>query len=139
MVLSDATKNTENITACDFTESQLSDTVSALHKLMSRMEIQDIRRRRLAMLESELGGQSELINKTGLAQSYLSNLKHGRNKFGEKAARKIEKLSGKPYLWLDDVDIATVDASEIAKQIRLILDSVPEPLRDVVLQQIAKK
>ena len=103
------------------------------------MSIKDTRRRKLAELEREVGGQSELISKTGLAQAYLSNLKTGHASFGEKAARKLEKLAGKPYLWLDDVSIKSVDLGEIDRQINVLLESVPEPLRSEYLQRLSDK
>lgn len=102
-------------------------------------DIQDVRRRRLAQLQSELGGQTELIQATGLAQSYISGLIRGRNPFGEKAARKIEKLTGRPYLWLDDVDVASVRTEEIIRDIRTLLENVPPEMRDQVLRGLKEK
>lgn len=101
--------------------------------------IQCVRRRRLAQLQSELGSQTELIHVTGLAQSYVSGLIRGRNPFGEKAARKIEKLTGKPYLWLDDVDVASVRTEEIIRDIRSLLENVPPEMRDQVLRGVKDK
>lgn len=127
------------ITLCDFTQISPFANVGRTTKGKARMDIQDTRRRRLELLESEVGGQKALIEITGLAQAYLSNLKHNRSKFGEKTARKIEKLAGKPYLWLDDVDVTTAHAAEVESQIRLILDSVPDNLRQEVVQRLKDK
>ena len=103
------------------------------------MDIKQTRRRRFAELEREVGGQSELIRITGLAQAYVSNLKTGHTSFGEKAARKIEKLAGKPYLWLDAVSVRSVDLSEIERQIDVLLESVPEPARAEFRRRLSDK
>lgn len=70
------------------------------------MLIQETRRRRLRqLLDSEFDGKQQLIaDHIGVEQNYISGLLgQGKTKkpFGEKTARKIERLCGKPAGWLD--------------------------------------
>lgn len=67
------------------------------------MEIQDIRRARLAQLIDERyeGSQSKFIERTGENQSEVSALLRHKS-FGEKKARKIEVKAELPVGWLDD-------------------------------------
>jgi transcriptional regulator with XRE-family HTH domain len=61
-----------------------------------------IRRNRLLLLikQDYDGKQTNIAEHTGLEQNYFSKLLRGGS-FGEKTARKIEKLCGKPEGWLE--------------------------------------
>jgi len=67
------------------------------------MEIQDIRRARLAQLIDERyeGSQSKFVEHTGENQGEVSALLRHKS-FGEKKARKIEVKAELPVGWLDD-------------------------------------
>lgn len=66
------------------------------------MEIQDIRRMRLAELikENYRGSQSRFVDETGENQGEVSALLKNKS-FGEKKARKLEEKCGLPAGWLD--------------------------------------
>jgi hypothetical protein len=69
------------------------------------MEIQDIRRARLAQLIREKydGSQAKFVEETGEAQSEISGLLNKKS-FGEKKARKLEVKCDLPAGWLDRLD-----------------------------------
>jgi phage repressor protein C with HTH and peptisase S24 domain len=68
------------------------------------MDIQSIRRLRLAQLISEnYGSQAKFIDSTGENQGEVSALLKSKS-FGEKKARKIEMKAGLPAGWLDTLD-----------------------------------
>lgn len=66
------------------------------------MEIQDIRRVRLAQLirDKYEGSQAKLVEETGEAQSEISGLLNKKS-FGEKKARKLEVKCDLPNGWFD--------------------------------------
>lgn len=78
------------------------------------MEIQDIRRARLAQLIQEKyeGSQAKFVDETGENQGEVSGLLRTKA-FGEKKARKLEEKCGLPRGWLD-TDPAAEPASEPA-------------------------
>ncbi|MCC2961417.1 hypothetical protein LK540_13390 [Massilia sp. IC2-278] len=67
------------------------------------MEIQDIRRARLAQLIDERyeGSQARYIDETGENQGEISALLRTKKSFGERKARKLEAKSNLPIGWLD--------------------------------------
>lgn len=67
------------------------------------MDTQEIRRKRLQLLidKNYDGKQSVFIAETGTNQGELSALLSGRRTFGERKARKIEKLATVEEGWLD--------------------------------------
>lgn len=67
------------------------------------MEIQDIRRARLAQLIDERyeGSQARYIDETGENQGEISALLRTKKSFGERKARKLEAKSNLPLGWLD--------------------------------------
>lgn len=74
------------------------------------MDIQEIRRKRLQLLidKNYDGKQSVFIAETGANQGELSALLSGKRTFGERKARKIEKLAKIKEGWLDrDEDISS--------------------------------
>lgn len=77
------------------------------------MQIQDIRRTRLAQLiEEKYGGsQARFIDETGENQSEVSGLLRTKS-FGERKARKLEEKCGLPVGWLDTEPTAGVAAVE---------------------------
>lgn len=74
------------------------------------MQIQDIRRARLAQLIEEKyeGSQARFIDETGENQGEVSGLLRAKS-FGERKARKLEDKCGLPKGWLD-VEPASGDA-----------------------------
>jgi hypothetical protein len=66
------------------------------------MEIQDIRRARLAQLIQEKyeGSQAKFVDETGENQGEVSGLLRTKA-FGEKKARKLEEKCGLPRGWFD--------------------------------------
>jgi SOS-response transcriptional repressor LexA len=66
------------------------------------MDIQDVRRRRLAQLIEEKydGVQAKFVSETGQNQGEISALLKNKS-FGEKKARKIEQACDLPDKWLD--------------------------------------
>lgn len=66
------------------------------------MQIQDIRRARLAQLiEEKYGGsQARFVDETGENQGEVSGLLRAKS-FGERKARKLEDKCGLPQGWLD--------------------------------------
>lgn len=78
------------------------------------MEIQEIRRKRLAQLISErYESQADFVSRTGINQGEVSALLKSKS-FGEKKARKIEEDSGLPVRWLDTIDGGAPTAAVIA-------------------------
>ena len=80
------------------------------------MDIQEIRRKRLQLLidKNYDGKQSAFIADTGANQGELSALLSGKRTFGERKARKIEKLAKVEERWLDrdeeiNLEISTVN------------------------------
>jgi phage repressor protein C with HTH and peptisase S24 domain len=68
--------------------------------------IKEIRRENLKFLVEQAGSRSEFVNnekaeKLNLTYGYVGSLINGHSSFGDSAARKIEKLTGKPENWLD--------------------------------------
>lgn len=76
------------------------------------MDIQNTRRIRLLALIDEYGSMAKMIKKTGINQSYLSQIKNGKVPFGEKIARDIEKKTKKPPRWLDGEEFAAPGENE---------------------------
>lgn len=76
------------------------------------MQIQDIRRARLAQLIQEKyeGSQAKFVDETGENQGEVSGLLRTKA-FGEKKARKLEEKCGLPRGWFD-IDPATETATE---------------------------
>ena len=74
-----------------------------------KMDFQPIRRARLAKLIKENfdGSQSKFVDATGENQGEISGLLHSKS-FGEKKARKIERLCNMPIGWLDREDDQTI-------------------------------
>jgi hypothetical protein len=65
------------------------------------MEIQEIRRARLALLiKNEYGTQAKFIEATGENQSEISGLLRSKS-FGERKARKLEEKCRLPRGWFD--------------------------------------
>lgn len=64
------------------------------------MEIQDIRRARLAELIQRYGSQAKFIDETGENQSEISRLLRDKS-FGERKARKLEVKCNLPSGWFD--------------------------------------
>lgn len=70
------------------------------------MEIQEIRRARLAQLIRERydSSQSKFVEETGENQGEVSALLRTKS-FGERKARKIEAKCGLPSGWMDSADV----------------------------------
>lgn len=60
-----------------------------------------IRQENLKILSSKYKNQREFADLLDKTPGYISQLKIGSCPFGEKAARNIEKLMGKPIGWMD--------------------------------------
>lgn len=77
------------------------------------MQIQDIRRARLAQLIQEKyeGSQAKFVDETGENQGEVSGLLRTKA-FGEKKARKLEEKCGLPRGWFD-IDPAAETATEM--------------------------
>lgn len=76
----------------------------------SRMDIQEIRRARLAhLIETRYKSQADFVSSTGQNQGEVSALLRSKS-FGEKKARRIEEQANLPVGWLDRSD----DSSEPA-------------------------
>lgn len=97
------------------------------------MEIQDIRRARLAQLIDERyeGSQARYIDETGENQGEISALLRTKKSFGERKARKLEAKSNLPTGWLDTpVDDTAPNANEpqkIGQGTRLRIVETVEP------------
>jgi hypothetical protein len=79
------------------------------------MEIQDIRRARLAQLIQEKygGSQARFVDETGENQSEVSGLLRAKS-FGERKARKLETKCELPQGWLD-IDPGPNDAAKTSQ------------------------
>lgn len=96
------------------------------------MEIQDIRRRRLAkLIEETYGSQAAFIEATNENQGEVSALLRDKS-FGEKKARKIEKKCGLPAYWLDG-DMAPLTASAQAREVARAFDSLSPELQNSLI------
>lgn len=75
--------------------------------LTARMsEERMIRRDNLKLLMKERGWKkADLARELQFTDVYASRLVEGKVSFGEKAARKIERFTGKPHGWLDAVHL----------------------------------
>lgn len=71
------------------------------------MDIHKIRIENMNLLAAEAGGVKELAEIVGTSANYLSQLKSTTQSetrgMGNRTARKIEKATGKPYGWLDEL------------------------------------
>jgi hypothetical protein len=78
------------------------------------MEIQQIRRARLAQLIQERyeGSQAKYVDETGENQGEVSGLLRSKS-FGERKARKLEAKSNLPVGWLDRLDEEPARAAEL--------------------------
>jgi hypothetical protein len=78
------------------------------------MEIQQIRRARLAQLIQERyeGSQAKYVDETGENQGEVSGLLRSKS-FGERKARKLEAKSNLPVGWLDRLDEEPAQAAEL--------------------------
>jgi plasmid maintenance system antidote protein VapI len=77
------------------------------------MDIHSTRRERLRSLADEEGGQAALAEAIGRQRDYVNRILNGRINLGEKLAREIERLTGKPLFWLDgNMDEARKEAEE---------------------------
>lgn len=77
-------------------------------------EEQEIRRIRLRkLIEDDFEGTAARFAELYDAEpSYISNLLSGRQNIGERVARKIERVAGKPKLWLDSDSAPVVHAAD---------------------------
>jgi transcriptional regulator with XRE-family HTH domain len=78
------------------------------------MEIQEIRRRKLLALRAEYKTFEALEDKTGVAASYLSQIKNGTRNMGNRVARKIELKIGQQRGWMDRADETSLPQDELA-------------------------
>ncbi len=92
------------------------------------MEIQDIRRARLAQLiRDHYESQADFVFRTGINQGEVSSLLKNKS-FGEKKARKIEVDSGLPNMWLDTpIQSPVTDAITPAKIEPKFVPPAPSP------------
>ena len=66
-----------------------------------RMEVKEIRQRNVFEL-AEYFGREDLAEMLGYPDAgYLNQIARGASKIGDRTARKIEKVLGKPVGWLD--------------------------------------
>lgn len=81
-----------------------------------------IRRDNLKLLLKERGWiKADLAREFQFSDTYASKLVEGKGSFGEKVARKIERLAGKPHGWLDTVHLGgTYETTHLAD------DAAPE-------------
>ena len=93
------------------------------------MEIQSIRRRSLAVLVEDAGGQDALADKLGVSGSYVSQLVSAGRPITEKTARKYEALLSKPPGWMD-VDHSALRSSfapsQVSELVNLLLALPPD-------------
>lgn len=84
------------------------------------MEIQDIRRKRLAQLIEEKfdGSQAKFVEHTGENQGEVSALLRNKS-FGERKARKIEAKCGLETYWLDNFELPEAQPMKIVRNLRL--------------------
>jgi len=92
------------------------------------MEIQDIRRARLAQLiREQFESQADFVSKTGANQGEVSALLRNKS-FGEKKARKIETDCGLPVGWLDTpAEPPTPTSMGISNAIPIVLTDEHSP------------
>lgn len=97
------------------------------------MDIQDIRRARLAQLIEERydGSQASFVAKTGENQGEVSGLLKAKS-FGEKKARKIESKCGLPIGWLDTSDVSISAKSDLKSSKITAIHPDDAPRDDVV-------
>ncbi|WP_136419953.1 hypothetical protein [Herbaspirillum sp. ST 5-3] len=99
------------------------------------MDIQDIRRARLAQLIQErYGSQAQFIEQTNENQGEVSALLRDKS-FGEKKARKLEKKCGLPAYWLDG-DMAPISASTQAREVARAFDLLTPKQQGAVITMI---
>lgn len=65
------------------------------------LAVQEIRQKNLEVLIREAGSSAALAKRMKSDASYVSQLKGGHRGIGDKAARKLERATNKPYGWLD--------------------------------------
>jgi len=81
------------------------------------LDIDEVRRRAMLMLEKEVGGPVAAAKLAGMSHSQWANLRNGApdSKTGKprgmrkETARKIEAAFGKPECWLDVADLIEPD------------------------------
>lgn len=77
------------------------------------MDIEGIRRKNLGQLIKEkYKSQIDFVRETGVNQGETSGLLNGKRVFGERKARKLEKLAGLPAGWLDQNHSQTDDSGD---------------------------
>ena len=74
------------------------------------MEIKEIRVMKLRAFVHSIGGPAAFARKfNGVDPTYISQLLNGHRGFGEKAARKLERQTGKPEFYFDRLDDGHID------------------------------
>lgn len=68
---------------------------------MNEQELAKQRKDNLGLIVKEVGSQAAVAEILDVTAGYLNQLMLGRRNIGEKAARKIERATGKPAGWMD--------------------------------------
>lgn len=68
------------------------------------MDIQQIRRARLAQIVTEYGSQTALADKLDIEQNYISRCLRGKKRIGEDFAERVEVATGKPAGWMSRLE-----------------------------------
>lgn len=78
----------------------------------------EVRQKNLGFACSDRTQQADLAAKYDCTPSYISNMVNGRKDIGEKTARKLEALLGKPMYWLDSPQwrLELIDDSQLEAQ-----------------------
>lgn len=68
------------------------------------MDVQAIRRKRLQQLIDEYGNQTQLADKVGCEQNYISRAVRGKKRIKEDFAERLEQATEKPPGWLSRLE-----------------------------------
>lgn len=86
---------------------------------MTRMnDIQKIRLENFKGLLKEFKSKSKAAEKLGFRVSYISQILSGYRSIGEKTARKVERNSGRPHMWLDQEEGLSPKQQEVIGKIK---------------------
>lgn len=91
------------------------------------MDIQEIRRKRLRLLidKNYDGKQANFISETGANQGEISGILLGKRTFGERKARKLEKLAKIEPMWFDCDEEISMKEIPTVNELHAVASIVP--------------
>lgn len=117
--------------------------------MTANTSLRELRRTNLSLILASLGGhggQKKLSEKTGIHNSYISNLRVGNREMGEEIARKIETAMGLAVGWMDQphsgieddqvtfANTATFEEVALEQRLLALWDQLPVQRQQIALE-----